>query len=90
MRKAALARLLRKTRHAGRIRYVEDLDDDGPLILKHACAMHLEGVVSKLRDAPYSSGRSENFVKSKCHNAQEFVVAGLYALRARCPKPSAR
>jgi bifunctional non-homologous end joining protein LigD len=75
-RKAALARLLRKTGRAGRIRYVEDLEGDGPLILKHACAMHLEGVVSKLRDAPYSSGRSESFVKSKCHNAQEFVVAG--------------
>jgi bifunctional non-homologous end joining protein LigD len=75
-RKAALARLLRKTGRAGRIRYVEDLEGDGPLILKHACAMHLEGVVSKLRSAPYSSGRSESFVKSKCHNAQEFVVAG--------------
>jgi bifunctional non-homologous end joining protein LigD len=75
-RKAALARLLRKTDRAGRIRYVEDLEGDGPLIFKHACAMHLEGVVSKLRSASYSSGRSENFVKSKCHNAQEFVVAG--------------
>jgi bifunctional non-homologous end joining protein LigD len=75
-RKVALARLLRKTGRAGRIRYVEDLEGDGPLILKHACAMHLEGVVSKLRNAPYSSGRSESFVKSKCHNAQEFVVAG--------------
>jgi bifunctional non-homologous end joining protein LigD len=75
-RKAALARLLGKTGRAGRVRYVEDLEGDGPLILKHACAMHLEGVVSKLRDAPYASGRSENFVKSKCHNAQEFIVAG--------------
>jgi bifunctional non-homologous end joining protein LigD len=38
--------------------------------------MNLEGIVSKRRDAPYRSGRSENFIKSKCHNAQEFVVAG--------------
>jgi bifunctional non-homologous end joining protein LigD len=36
----------------------------------------LEGIVSKLRDAPYRSGRSENFIKTKCHNEQEFVVAG--------------
>ncbi len=88
-RKAALARLLRKAGRAGPIRYVEDLEGDGPLILKHACDMHLEGVVSKLRDAPYSSGRSENFVKSKCHNAQEFVVAGFTPSTA-LPKPSAR
>jgi bifunctional non-homologous end joining protein LigD len=38
--------------------------------------MKLEGIVSKLRAAPYRSGRSENFIKIKCHNAQEFVVAG--------------
>jgi bifunctional non-homologous end joining protein LigD len=38
--------------------------------------MNLEGIISKLRDAPYRSGRSENFIKVKCHNAQEFVVAG--------------
>jgi len=75
-RKEALAQLLRGTGRAGPIRYVEDLDDDGPTVLKHACAIQLEGVVSKLRDAPYYSGRSENFVKAKCHNAQEFVVAG--------------
>jgi bifunctional non-homologous end joining protein LigD len=36
----------------------------------------LEGIVSKLRDAPYRSGRSETFIKTKCHKAQEFVVAG--------------
>ena len=38
--------------------------------------MGLEGIISKLRNAPYRSGRSENFVKVKCHDAQEFVVAG--------------
>ena len=53
MRKAAL-RAAVEGRTAAPIRYVEDFDEDGPLILKHACDMHLEGVVSKLRDAPYS------------------------------------
>ena len=38
--------------------------------------MGLEGIVSKRRDAPYQSGRSENFIKTKCHNEQEFVVVG--------------
>jgi bifunctional non-homologous end joining protein LigD len=74
-RKAALVRLLAKTR-GGPICYAEHFDEDGLLIFKHACAMGLEGVVSKRRDAPYRSGRSENFIKSKCRDAQEFVVAG--------------
>ena len=73
-RKAVLRRLLKGESRA--IRYAEHFDEDGPLILKHACDMKLEGVVSKLRDAPYRSGRSENFIKSKCHDAQEVVVVG--------------
>jgi bifunctional non-homologous end joining protein LigD len=38
--------------------------------------MGLEGIVSKRRDAPYRSGRSDNFIKVKCHLEQEFAVAG--------------
>ncbi len=74
-RKAALARLLRSAR-TGPVRYAGHFDEEGPLLFKHACAMGLEGIVSKQRDAPYRSGRSENFIKTKCHNEQEFVVAG--------------
>ncbi len=75
-RKAALQRLFKGNGKTGPIRYAEHFDGDGPVIFKHACAMDLEGIISKLRQAPYRSGRSENFVKAKCHNAQEFVVAG--------------
>jgi bifunctional non-homologous end joining protein LigD len=75
-RKAALARLLKGESRKGRIRYVEHFDGDGPSIFKSACEMNLEGIISKLRDAPYRSGRSDNLIKTKCHNAQEFVVAG--------------
>ncbi|TIM34578.1 MAG: DNA ligase D, partial [Mesorhizobium sp.] len=46
------------------------------LVLRHACRLSLEGIVSKLRDAPYRAGRSKNWVKSKCSARQEFVVAG--------------
>jgi bifunctional non-homologous end joining protein LigD len=73
-RKAVLQKLLRDTTDP--IRYAEHFDDDGPRLLEHACELGLEGVISKRRDAPYSSGRTENFVKSKCHDEQEFVVAG--------------
>jgi bifunctional non-homologous end joining protein LigD len=81
VRKAALKRNSR----TGAIRYAEHFDEDGGVIFKHACEMGLEGIVSKLRDAPYRPGRTENFIKTKCHNAQEFVVAG-FSPSAAMPK----
>ncbi|HET8918766.1 MAG TPA: DNA ligase D [Xanthobacteraceae bacterium] len=75
-RKAALRRLLRGQPRNGPLRYTEDFEERGSAIFTHACELGLEGIVSKLRDAPYHSGRSENFIKTKCHNAQEFVVVG--------------
>jgi bifunctional non-homologous end joining protein LigD len=76
VRKATLRRLLQGQRRNGPLRYTEDFAERGSTIFEHACELGLEGVVSKLRGAPYRSGRSENFIKTKCHNEQEFVVAG--------------
>jgi bifunctional non-homologous end joining protein LigD len=75
-RKRALKQLLGGAKQTGPIRFSEHLEGDGALVLARACEMALEGIVSKRADAPYSSGRSENFIKSKCANAQEFVVGG--------------
>jgi bifunctional non-homologous end joining protein LigD len=75
-RKAALARLLQKTGKTGVVRATDHFEESGPLILRHACDMGLEGVISKRRNAPYRSGRTDNFIKSKCHGRQEFIVAG--------------
>jgi bifunctional non-homologous end joining protein LigD len=75
-RKAALERLLGGSNPKAPIRYCEHLEGNGPAILKRACEIDLEGIVSKRSDAPYRSGRSDNFVKTKCHNEQEFVVVG--------------
>ncbi|TIP96189.1 MAG: DNA ligase D, partial [Mesorhizobium sp.] len=61
---------------SGIISYSGHFEEDGALVLQHACRLSLEGVVSKLRDAPYRAGRSKNWVKSKCSARQEFVVAG--------------
>ena len=38
--------------------------------------MGLEGIVSKRRDCPYRSGRSEDWLKVKSAHRQEFVIAG--------------
>ena len=45
-------------------------------ILRHVCRLGLEGIVSKLREAPYRSGRSKSWSKSKCASRQEFVIGG--------------
>jgi bifunctional non-homologous end joining protein LigD len=74
-RKAELARLVGKAQRSP-VRLSEHVGDEGPQVLRHACEMSLEGIVSKRKDAPYISGRSETFIKTKCANAQEFVVGG--------------
>ena len=58
------------------VRYSEHLEVDGPTMLAHCCRMGLEGIVSKRRDAPYRSGRSDAWLKSKCQKSQEFVILG--------------
>ncbi|BBK32685.1 ATP-dependent DNA ligase LigD phosphoesterase module /ATP-dependent DNA ligase LigD polymerase module [Stella humosa] len=60
----------------GLVRFSDHFDASGAMILRHACRLSLEGVVSKLRDAPYRSGRGKSWVKSKCSARQEFVVGG--------------
>jgi bifunctional non-homologous end joining protein LigD len=47
------------------ITYNEHLDHDGPLVFEHACRLGLEGIVSKRLDAPYRSGPSKVWLKSK-------------------------
>ncbi len=88
-RKRALAGLLeRRTKDAIKadvIRYTGDFDDAGPVILRHAREIGLEGIVSKRRNAPYRSGRTDNFVKTKCRGEQEFVVLG-YAPATAMPR----
>jgi bifunctional non-homologous end joining protein LigD len=64
VRKATLERIL--ARAAPGLRFNEHLDEeDGPLVFEHACKLGLEGIVSKRRDSPYSSGGSRHWIKSK-------------------------
>ena len=41
-----------------------------------ACEMSLEGIISKRLDAPYVSGRTDAWTKSKCRAGQEVVIGG--------------
>ncbi len=47
------------------IRFNEHLIGDGPTVFEHVCRMGLEGIVSKRTDAPYRSGPSKAWVKTK-------------------------
>ena len=58
------------------IRYVDHFITGGDAVLLSACRMDLEGIVSKRLDAPYQSGRSESWGKSKCRQGHEVVIGG--------------
>jgi bifunctional non-homologous end joining protein LigD len=73
-RKAQLARLFDGADAS--LRYSEHLTGDGPAILRKACALKAEGLVSKQIDAPYAPGNRGIWVKAKCLNRQEFVIVG--------------
>ncbi|WP_174301248.1 DNA ligase D [Caulobacter sp. S45] len=58
------------------VRYVDHFITAGDAVLLSACRMDLEGIVSKRLDAPYQSGRSESWGKSKCRQGHEVVIGG--------------
>jgi len=58
------------------IRYVEHFASGGDAVLQSACRMSLEGIVSKKLDAPYRSGRGDDWTKSKCRAGHEVVIGG--------------
>ncbi len=74
-RKALLAELV-PPHSTGMLRYSDHQVGRGPEFFRHACGYSLEGIVSKRRDRPYRPGRSNDWVKVKCANRDEFIVIG--------------
>ncbi|MCE7028616.1 DNA ligase D [Jiella avicenniae] len=58
------------------LRYSDHITGKGDQMIARSCSMGLEGIVSKKADAPYRSGRSKSWLKSKCIKRQEFVIVG--------------
>ena len=54
----------------------EHLCGDGPLVFQQICQLGAEGIVSKLADRRYVSGRTELWQKVKCVQSMEFVIGG--------------
>ena len=75
-RKAKLATLLEDQPRSGPLFYSDHVVGHGGDMLRQACAMHLEGIVSKRADAPYRSERTKAWLKAKCGMGQEFVIIG--------------
>jgi bifunctional non-homologous end joining protein LigD len=71
-RKALLKKSIAKTD----IQFSESFEIDGREMYEHACAIGLEGVVSKVRDSRYSSGRSKDWLKKTCAQRETLPIAG--------------
>jgi bifunctional non-homologous end joining protein LigD len=63
VRKSTLDSLLR-TRHPG-LQFNQHLTHPGDIVFHHACAMGLEGIVSKRLGSRYRSGRTTDWLKFK-------------------------
>jgi bifunctional non-homologous end joining protein LigD len=80
-RKTVLAELVRD--QVGPIRFSEHLAGGGDGLFKRACALELEGLVSKRKDTRYRSGRSADWTKRTCRQRETFVVAGIALKRGK-------
>jgi bifunctional non-homologous end joining protein LigD len=71
-RKALLKKIVFETD----IQFSESFEIDGREMYKHACKTGLEGVVSKVRDSRYVSGRVNDWVKKTCAQRETLAIAG--------------
>jgi bifunctional non-homologous end joining protein LigD len=74
-RKAVLAQLLGRRRN-GVVRLSEHIAGNGEEMLRNACKLGLEGIISKRADRPYRSGRTGDWHKITCLLTDEFVIGG--------------
>lgn len=75
-RRVALSALVGRSRKAAVIRITPPLTDAPESLLAAACDRGEEGVISKLKAAPYRPGRTRDWVKTKCGERDELVVIG--------------
>jgi bifunctional non-homologous end joining protein LigD len=76
-RKNILASLLQASSAAHpNIRFSEHIESRGSEVFENACRLHAEGIVSKRASGKYTSGRTRDWLKTKCVHNQEFVIGG--------------
>jgi DNA ligase D-like protein (predicted ligase) len=70
------ARLARVIRPSAVLWLTEAWRGDSQRRFSEACRSGWEGLIAKRADAPYTPGRSKDWLKLKCAWAQEFVIGG--------------
>jgi bifunctional non-homologous end joining protein LigD len=75
-RKALLETVLERVPRDSAVRFSQHMDCDAQAMFDEACKLGLEGIVSKRRDMPYRGGRRDEWRKTKCIHADEFVIGG--------------
>jgi bifunctional non-homologous end joining protein LigD len=63
------------------IRFTVHRNRDGEAFFAEACRKGWEGLIAKRADAPYTFGRSRDWLKFKCSAEQELVIGGYTAPR---------
>jgi bifunctional non-homologous end joining protein LigD len=81
-RKRALKLLLERLPPDSPIQYSEHVEGDAIAMKKKLCGLNLEGIVSKLKDGRYISGRSDVWVKTPCRQRDTYAIVG-WALKGR-------
>jgi DNA ligase D-like protein (predicted ligase) len=61
------------------IRWTAHRNRDGEAFYAEACRNGWEGLIAKRADAPYTHGRSRDWLKFKCSAEQELVIGGFTA-----------
>jgi len=74
-RRAALAAVL-EPNESPLLRFSDAFEDPPDALLDSACQMQMEGLIGKRVGSAYVSRRSNDWIKLKCKNRQEFVVVG--------------
>jgi bifunctional non-homologous end joining protein LigD len=72
-------RLRAALKNSSSVRFSDHLEGEAREVLDKACEMGLEGLIGKETDAPYTSGRTKTWIKLKCRQRQDFVIAGYTA-----------
>ena len=75
-RKERLHELLAEKNLPDWLVYSDHVLGSGGDFYREACGAGLEGVVSKLADSKYVSGRTKSWLKTKCHQRAELVIGG--------------
>jgi bifunctional non-homologous end joining protein LigD len=75
-RKRVLKMLFDETGLKSPILYSEHMEADGNEMFAASCKLGWEGIISKNREAPYRSERSEAWLKVKCVQKGKFPVIG--------------